>query len=137
MRKFNPTATTVSPTKTGAAFAVIPQMTATFTGQLRDVMVEFSGAFNVQDDDEFDVAIFLDGVQIAASTRHIEFHASTGLLGLTPGSIDGTTAQTMALILALSAVPHTIDVRWSETGPGGSTARAIGTQRQLIIREIP
>lgn len=124
---------TNNPTTTSGTFAVIPQMTITMTTQGSVVLVEFSGTFNVQNNDSFNIQVFSDGVAVTGTMRHVEFHGASGLLGLAPGSIDGLPVSVQALITGLSEASHTFDVRW-EADAG--TARARTTERKIIVMEL-
>lgn len=125
--------TTVDPTSTSASFQVIPEMTITFTSIQLDAHAIFSCTFRMISGDNFDIAIFVDGVEYPGTRRHMQFTGASGVLGLSPGSIDGTSGITHALISGLSAASHTIDVRWSRSA---GTARCVGTQRKLIVKEV-
>lgn len=108
-------------------------MTVTIATTGGDVLVAFSGCFNLQDADSFDVAIFADGSEVASSRQHLEFHGGA-LLGLTPAHMDGCPCATVALVGSLAAGSHTFTVQWSRTA---GTARAVGTNRRLSVVEIP
>lgn len=127
------TGTTSSPTTTSASFVVIPQMTLTITTQGGDVFVDFDCTFNLQDDDSFNIQIFVDGVALEGTLRHLEFHGASGLLGLGPGSIDGIAISLYARVQNLSAASHTFDVRWQRSA---GTARARLTERQIQVIEV-
>ena len=125
--------TTTDPTESGGTYVVIPQMTLTLTTHGGDLLVHFDCSFNLQDDDDWDMAMFLDTVQVSNSERHMEFHASDGVIGIVPGSMDGAVGSIQALLTGLSAGSHTVDIRWKANA---GSARANGTQRWISAVEI-
>lgn len=125
------TATTSAPTTTSATYVTIPEMTVTLTSHGGSLMCRFLGAFNVQSNDDFTLAIFLDGVEVTASDQRVSFFGGS-ILGLTPAQINSGPGSCVALVSA-SAASHTITARWKVAA---GTARAILTQRQLIVHEI-
>lgn len=124
--------TTSSPTTTSGTPAVIPQMTVTLTTQGRHVFVSFSGSFNLQHNDSFDLQVYQDGVAVAGTLRRVNFIASTGAL-VSTGSIPGFPVALVTLIPLVSAGSHTFDVRWSVAG---GTARARLAERRLTVHEV-
>ncbi len=124
---------TSGPTTTSASFVVIPQMTLTVTTQGGDVRVALGCTFNLQDNDSFDIQLFSDAVAIPGTLRHLEFHGASGLLGLNPGSLDGSQASLDTVVTGLSAGSHTFDARWKRTA---GTARARTTERQFQVFEV-
>lgn len=123
---------TVAPTYALAAFAVIPQMTATATFLGGNIDAVFSSSFDVHSGDDFFIAIFLDGVEVAGSRRQLAFTGASGLLGLAPGSLDGIGGTAASLLTGVAAGSHTIDARWSRTA---GTARAVGILRSFSVSE--
>lgn len=125
--------TTTSPSTTSGSYATIPEMTVTFTAQSLSVLVVFMADANLQNGDSWDFAVFLDGSIRSATVRHLEFHGASGLLGLSPGSIDGITASIGDLITGLAPGSHTIEIKWKVSA---GTARMFDVQRSLIVREL-
>lgn len=123
--------TTVNPTRTLGSFAVVPQMTVTIVSPSAvAVRVTFECTFSLLNNDDFDFAIFVDGVQ-QTPPHNLEFHATTGILGLVPGAIDGVIGSAQARVSALAG-SHTYDVRWRANA---GTARAVGTERRILAVE--
>lgn len=123
--------TTADPTRAVATFAVIPEMTLTFTPQLAgNVLAFFDGAFEVQDVDAFDIALFLDAAEVTGTRRRISFNVS-GVLGVS-GTVQ-LVGAIHALLVGLTLASHTVDVRWAQVA---GTARAIGTERKLSFTEV-
>lgn len=119
---------TSDPTTTSGTFAVIPEMTITQTMSGK-VFVTFSCTVEVQSDDDWDAAIFLDGAEVTGTRRNADFFGGS-LLGLTPARIDGFPLHLQALLTGVSTGSHTVDVRWRANA---GTARATGTERNLIL----
>lgn len=113
------------PTTASGSFSVLTDMTTTLTTGGGSLAVIFSGSFDVHDGDSLEFAIFLDGGQVSGTLRSL---AQTG----TGGSIGGAGGATQALLTSVSAGSHTIDVRWRAVG---GTARAVGTDRNLVTFE--
>lgn len=124
--------TTSAPTSTNASFVVIPEMTLSLTTHGQPAVVIFNGAFNLQNGDAWNAAIYVDGVQNAASLRHTEFFGGS-LLGLVPANMPGYTKTLFAFVAGLSSASHTFDVRWAVSA---GTARALSTQRTLTVFEF-
>lgn len=121
---------TVDPTSTNAAFVVIPEMTLSVTtigGQLEAL---FDATFHVFGLDNFNYALFLDGVEVDGTRRQVScnFTLSLGIL-----NIDNQQPSSNHALLTLAAGPHVIDVRWARLG---GTARANGVQRKLTVIEL-
>lgn len=117
--------TTVDPTRDNVAYAVIPEMTITFTpdSATNVVKVNFNGEFEGVDKEEAtDIAIFLDGAEIPAVTRAIS--PKTGR----PVSISVNFTGT------LTTVSHTIDARWKTAGDSDGI-QANGIRRHLYVEE--
>lgn len=123
------TATTSGISRTTASFAVMPEMTLTLANIGGTTICIFSGGFNLQDGDIWDMAIFADAVEVPFTRRRERFTATAGILGLTPGSMD--IEQGMSAAIPSAAGNHTYDVRWQEVGAGSSAARGNGTSRRL------
>jgi hypothetical protein len=123
--------TTSGPTSTNAAFVVIPEMTTTITTIGGSVLVLFDSGFNVQGGDSFNIALFLDGVEVANTRRQItlSFTITLGILTLD----NQQPASTHSLLTGLAAGAHTIDVRWANLA---GTNRATLTQRILTVKEL-
>lgn len=124
--------TTSAPTTTSASYVVIPQMTVTITTSGGNVLILFNGAFNIQSNDDFTVGIHEDAVLVSGTEQRSAFFGGS-LLGLTPGAITSGIASTIGMTVAPSAGSHTYDVRWKVAA---GTARAITTQRQIIVTEL-
>lgn len=124
---------TSAPTYSSGTFAVIPQMEAEVETLGGCLSVAFSGTFEIQSDDAFEIALFLDDTEVDGTRRRVEYSSATGLLGLISGCIDGLPISLGAAITTAEAGEHTVDVRWSRIG---GTARAVGTQRSLMVVEI-
>lgn len=124
---------TSSPTTTSGTFATLSEMTVTLTTTGGPVMVSFNGTFSLQSGDDFDISIFVDGSEQAASRRRQQMTGASGLLGLLPGSMGGAPGTTEAWVTGLSAGSHTFTLRWRANA---GTGRAYLTQRQLICREM-
>jgi hypothetical protein len=123
---------TLNPSTTGAAFAVIPEMTVTMTTRVPEVWVSFNGTVEVLDGDDWDVAIFSDGVEVTGTRRNIDFFGGA-IVGLAPARIDGFPAGLHALVTGLVSGAHTFDVRWKVNV---GTARATGAERSIIAFEV-
>lgn len=123
---------TSAPTTTSGSFVVIPEMTVTMIVTFGTVSVQFSGCFNLQHNDNWAYAVFVDGVEAAGARRNMNLVMSIGAL-VTTGSIPGMEASVHHLATGLSAGSHTFDVRWIVTG---GTARAVGTQRKIVATEV-
>lgn len=124
--------TTSAPTSTNGSFVVIPEMTLSLTMHGQAAIAIFNGTFNLQNNDSWDAAIFVDGVIQSGSQRHQQFFGGS-LLGLVPANMAGYTMGLFALIPGLSSASHTFDVRWSVAG---GTARASLTQRTFAVLEF-
>jgi hypothetical protein len=123
---------TSAPTTTSGSFVVIPEMTVTLTIPAGSVKVDFSGCFNMQHNDNWAYAMFVDGVEASGTRRNMQLVMSTGAL-VSVGDHPAMEASTHHLATGLSAGSHTFDVRWFVTG---GAARAVGTQRKLIAIEV-
>lgn len=123
---------TLNPTTTSAVFVVIPEMTVTMITRGKDVWVSFNSTVEVLSDDDWDLAIFLDGVEVASTRRNVDFFGGF-ILGLAPARIDGFPATLQALITGVTAASHTFDVRWKVNA---GSARATAIERNLIAFEI-
>lgn len=123
---------TADPTSTGAAFAVIPQMTLTLSTTRATVFASFVGTVQVLSADTWVLAIFLDAAEVTGTRQTVNFFGGS-LIGLLPARLDSIPVSTQALITGLAGGTHTIDIRWAVTA---GTARAVGTQRSLICVEI-
>ncbi len=124
--------TTSAPTTTSASYVVIPQMTVTITTSGGNVLILFNGAFNVQSNDDFTIGIHEDSVLVAGTEQRSAFFGGS-LLGLTPAAITSGNVSAIGMVIAPSAGSHTYDVRWKVAA---GTARAITTQRQIIVTEL-
>jgi hypothetical protein len=107
-------------------------MTITLTTTRPDAFVSFNSTFEIQSNDDWDAAIFVDGVQVAGTQRNFDFFGGS-LLGLTPARIDGFPGALHALVQGLTAASHTFTVRWKVNG---GTARATDVERSLIVFEL-
>lgn len=123
---------TATPTTTSATFVVIPEMTVTVVLTSGKALVSFSGDFNMQHNDNWAFAVFVDGVEATGTRRNMNFVSATGLV-VTNGSIPGLEASTTHFATGLVPGSHTFDVRWIVTG---GTARAVSTQRKIIVMEV-
>lgn len=123
---------TNAPTTTSGSFVVIPEMTVTLTFQGGTAFVNFSGSFNIQNNDQWNFAIFVDGVEAPGTRRLMHAIMSTALLGAT-GQFPGIEASVSHLATNLSPGTHTFDVRWAVVG---GTARANSTNRKIIAMEV-
>lgn len=124
---------TSAPTQSSSSFAVIPEMSLTLTTRGGDVLVRFNGTFNLLNLDNWDVAIFVDGVEYNGTRRTAGFTSAAGALGLVLGTLDGMVTTLDAFVTGLAAGSHTFTVQWKKNA---GTARAIGTQRRLDCVEI-
>lgn len=124
--------TTNAPTTTSGSFVVIPEMTVTLNFQGGTAYVDFSGSFNMQNNDQWNYAIFVDGVEAPGTRRLMHVIMSTALLGTT-GSFPGIESSVSHLATNLSPGSHTFDVRWQVLG---GTARANSTNRKIIAMEV-
>jgi hypothetical protein len=124
--------TASAPTSTNASFVQIPQMTLALITHGAPVFVFFNGCFNMQNGDNWDLAIYVDGSLNAASQQHQQFFGGS-LLGLVPANMPGCTVNAMALVTGLSAGSHTFEARWSVAA---GTARTVGVQRTLTAFEF-
>jgi hypothetical protein len=122
--------TTSGPTTTSATFVVIPEMTLTVTTTGGQLLTLFDGDFNIQGGDDFLIAVFLDGSEVAGTRRELAL-TFTLTLGVLTLSSDQTASN--HVLLAASTGSHTVDVRWQRTA---GTARANGTQRKLTLIEM-
>lgn len=128
------TGSTSSPTKNGTTFAIIPEMTVTVTSNGGLMRVHFGCTFTLLDNDEVDIALFKDGVQLSSTLTTMDFHASSGVAGLSPGSIDGLVGTLEFVDDTLVAGQSvTYDASWAEIA---GTARARETQRHIVAYEF-
>ncbi len=127
--------TTSSPTTTSASDVLIPEMTKAVTPRSsQTVLVVFTGTFNVQNGDDFEVSLYKDGAEITNTRQRMQFTGASGLLGLNPGSVGGASCATTALVTGLSVgVSYTFEARWKRLA---GTARAYQSFRRLIVQEI-
>lgn len=125
--------TASSPTTTSAPFVVIPQMTVTIPVVRGTVLVEFTCAFELQNGDDFNFAIFVDSVEEPSSRRRVNVVGTAPLLGTAP-AIPGLPGGVHKRITGLAAGSRVVDVRWSVTA---GTARAILLARSLSAIEVP
>lgn len=123
------TGSTSNPTTTSATYVVIPEMTITLL-TFRSVRIDFTGAFNVQSNDDFTLGIHENGTLIPGAEYRVSFFGGS-LLGLVPAAI---TSFPVGLSALTTSTPgsNTYDIRWKRTA---GTARALLTQRQLIVIE--
>jgi hypothetical protein len=127
--------TTVDPSTTATTSGtadVIAEMTDTFTPNSADDVIDvyFSGTFGesvTNKDHTVHVGIFIDGNLIATTERSQTVKTTDD-----DDKISSIQTQWSG---TLSAVSHTIDVRFWIIGDVGATAVAIGARRNLIIKE--
>lgn len=124
---------TNAPTTTSASFIVIPEMTITNAIRNNNVLILFCATFNLVSGDNFNLAIFVDGVEAAGTRRTIAFTGASGLLGLSPGSIGGYDVSLHHIATGLSVGSHTFEVRWAAMS---GAARAVSTNRKIIVAEV-
>jgi len=123
---------TSAPTSTSTSFVVIPEMTLTINVQGQMQLVWFTGDFSMVSADAWDFAIFVDSTEQTSSQRHMELQGTAGALG-TNTSTPGNASATHALVTGLSYGSHVFSVQWIRTA---GTARAVGTQRSLIVEDV-
>lgn len=122
---------TNNPTKNGAAFAVIPEMTTSVTPTGGRLFVFMKVNMDMQDEDDGTIRITAGGAVEDESDAGYE--ATDGLLGLIPGELAGTDFVCMGVVEGLTAgVPVTVQGEWSETS---GTMRAREDNRVLIVWE--
>jgi hypothetical protein len=107
-------------------------MTITLITAHPDVFVSFNSTFEVQSNDDWDAAVFVDGVEVVGTRRNFDFFGGS-LLGLTPARIDGFPGALHALVQGLAAASHTFTVQWKVNA---GTARATDVERSLIVFEL-
>lgn len=122
---------TNNPTKNGATYSVIPEMTTSVTPTGGRIFVFMKINMNMQDEDDGTIRIVVDGTPDDETDAGYE--ATDGLLGLLPGSLDGTNFICMGVVEGLTpGVPVTVQGQWSETS---GTMRAREDNRVLIVWE--
>lgn len=124
--------TTSDPTTTNSNFTTVPEMSVSFDTNGLDVLINFNCGFHLEDNDQFELAIFFDGTEITRTRRLMEFNASAGFLGLTPGSC-GIIGSMNTIITGVLSGSHTASARWRAVN---GAARANGTERYITIMEI-
>src|SRR5690242_2285200 len=92
---------TNAPTTTSATFVVIPEMTVTMACTGSPVVVCFSGCFNMQHNDNWAYAIFVDSVEASGTRRNMQLIMSTGAL-VSVGSHPAMEASTVTLVTGLT-----------------------------------
>ena len=127
LQRFIATPTTSGPTTTSATFAAaIAEMTVTITPSSASnrIYVKFDSAFtHSQNNANIDIAVFVDGVAQPNCQRGHQVGATT------------PRRATLGIIcdFTLSAVSHTIEIRWRTTN---ATATAELLYRTLIVEEL-
>jgi hypothetical protein len=127
--------TTVDPSTTATTSGtatILAEMTDTFTPTEADDVIDvfFGGTFGESftgKDETVHIGIFIDGSLVGTTERS---QTVKGILD--SDKISSVSTQWSG---SLSAVPHTIDIRFWVNGGAGATVVAIGTRRNLIIKE--
>jgi len=125
------TGSTANPTSANAAFVVIPEMTLTVTTIGGQLLALFDADFHIAAvADNFNYALFLDGVEIAGTRRQVSCNLAVTLGLLTVDTLAPCSAHAL---ITLAAGSHTVDTRWAAIG---GSARANDTQRKLTVIEL-
>lgn len=120
--------TTNNPTRGVNTFALLPEMTATITTSGGDVLVNSQCTISIQNGDNSELALFVDGAEYLPNTTRSRNQVA-GLIGAT----NAQPCPVVTLVTGLAAGPHTFEIHWRAVA---GTARADQTYRRLTVLEV-
>lgn len=108
----------------------MPEMTVTIVTSKANAEIGFSMTAQLLSGDNWDLSVFVDGVELAR--RNNTFFGGS-LLGLVPSQLNGIVLAVVVLATGLTPGSHTFTMQWRANA---GTARAVGTQRSILVHEV-